>query len=212
MSEHYAYTDEEGIFLVRLARMSLETYLKNQQKIQVPLETPLKLKSNSGVFVTLNIYRQNVERFDLRGCIGRPYPHQPLAEAVIEAAIDSGVHDPRFPSVSPAELGDIIVEVTALTPPVEIKVNSPEGRLNAIEIGKDGIIIQDNKGSRGALFLPQVPVEWNWTKEEYLSRLCEKAGLPQHIWKDVHITRLSKFQGEIFSETSPNGDVIRKIL
>ena len=83
--------------------------------------------------------------------------------------------------------------------------------MNAIVIGRDGIIIQDKKGFGGALFLPQVPVEWKWTKEQYLSRLCEKAGLPNHVWKDVHITKLMKFQGEIFSETSPNGDVVRKV-
>lgn len=212
MSEKYAYTDEEGIFLVRLARKSMETFIKNKQKIQIPVDTPFKLRSNSGVFVTLNIYRPNVERFDLRGCIGRPYPQQPLVEAVIDAAIDSSTRDPRFPSVSSTELDDLIVEITALTPPVEVKAHSKEERLDAIVIGRDGIIIQDKKGFGGALFLPQVPVEWNWTKEQYLSRLCEKAGLPNHVWKDVHITKLLKFQGEIFSETSPNGDVVRKIM
>ena len=208
----YAYTDEEGVFLVRLARKSLETYIKNKQKIQVPLETPFKLRSNSGVFVTLNIYRPNAERFDLRGCIGRPYPQQPLVEAVIDAAIDSSTRDPRFPTVSSSELNEIIVEITALTPPVEVVAKTMEERLDAIVIGRDGIIIQDRKGVRGALFLPQVPVEWNWTKKQYFGRLCEKAGLPNHVWKDSHITKLQKFQGEIFSETSPNGDVVRKVL
>ena len=212
MSENYAYTDDEGIFLVRLARKSLETFIKNNQKIPIPVETPFKLRSNSGVFVTLNVYKPNAERFDLRGCIGRPYPQQPLVEAVIDAAIDSATHDPRFPSVSTAELTDLIVEVTALTPPIEVKANSAEERLDAIVIGRDGIIIQGHKGFGGALFLPQVPVEWNWDKEQYLSRLCVKGGLPNHAWKDVHITKLSKFQGEIFSETSPNGDVVRKII
>jgi uncharacterized protein (TIGR00296 family) len=210
MSENYAYTDEEGIFLVQLARKSMEMYVQKKQKIQVPIETPFKLRSNSGVFVTLNIYRPNAERFDLRGCIGRPYPQQPLVEAVIDAAIDSATRDPRFPSVNSVELNELIVEVTALTPPIEVKAKSLEERLEAIVIGRDGIIIQDRKGFRGALFLPQVPVEWKWTKEEYFSRLCEKAGLPNHVWKDVHITKLMKFQGEIFSETYPNGDIVRK--
>lgn len=213
MSEQqYAYSDEEGIFLVRLARKTIESYINNHQKIQTPLETPFKLRSPSGVFVTLNKYSPGVERFDLRGCIGRPYPHQPLVEAVIDAAIDSATRDPRFPTIDGTELSEIIVEVTALTPPIEVKAKSEQERLDALVIGRDGIIIQDKKGFRGALFLPQVPVEWNWSKEQYLSRLCEKAGLPNHVWKDSHITKLMKFQGEIFSETSPNGDIIRKVL
>jgi uncharacterized protein (TIGR00296 family) len=212
MSQKYAYTDEEGIFLVHLARKSMETYIKNKQKIQIPIDTPFKLRTNSGVFVTLNIYSPNAERFDLRGCIGRPYPNQPLVEAVIDAAIDSSTRDPRFPSVSGEELDELIVEVTALTPPIEVKAATTQERLDAITIGKDGIIIQDKKGIRGALFLPQVPVEWNWDKEQYFSRLCEKAGLPRQSWKDVQATKLLKFQGEIFSETSPNGEVVRKVL
>jgi uncharacterized protein len=212
MSENYAYTDEEGIFLVHLARNSMESYIKNKQKIQIPAETPFKLRSNSGVFVTLNIYRPNVERFELRGCIGRPYPNQPLVEAVIDAAIDSSTRDPRFLSVSSEELDELIVEVTALTPPKEVKASTTQERLDAITIGKDGIIIQDKRGLRGALFLPQVPVEWNWTKEQYFTRLCEKGGLPSQSWRDVHITKLLKFQGEIFSEISPNGDVVRKLI
>ena len=73
-----------------------------------------------------------------------PSSHQPLAEAVIDAAIDSSTRDPRFPSVDSAELGDLIVEVTALTPPIEVKASSAQERLDSITIGIDGIIIQDN--------------------------------------------------------------------
>lgn len=210
MSEQYAYTDEEGIFLVRLARKSMESFIKKKQKIQIPIDTPFKLRSNSGVFVTLNKYKPIREEFRLRGCIGRPYPQQPLVEAVIDAAIDSSTRDPRFSSVESAELEDLVVEVTALTPPVEVKASSTQERLDSITIGIDGIIIQDRKGIRGALFLPQVPVEQNWSKEEYFTHLCRKGGLPSQAWKDVHITKLLKFQGEIFSESSPNGDVVRK--
>ena len=47
-------TDEEGVFLVKLARKAIVEYLKTHRKIRSPQETPEKLKARCGVFVTLN--------------------------------------------------------------------------------------------------------------------------------------------------------------
>ena len=89
-----------------------------------------------------------------------------------------------------------------------------QARLDSIKIGRDGLIISIRgapKG-RGGLFLPQVPVEWNMSKEVYLTELCAKAGISSELWKDVKKTKLSKFKGEIFSEIEPNGKIERKVL
>ncbi|MHA1339528.1 MAG: TIGR00296 family protein [Promethearchaeota archaeon] len=209
----FIYSDAEGEFLVKLARKSLTFYLKNGKYIEVPHDTPENLKKNAGVFVTLRIYGKSPQT-SLRGCIGRPYPQLPLVQATIEAAVDSGINDWRFNRVILEELDNIIFEVTALTPPVKIEASTPEERLNAIEIGRDGLIIR-RKGAppgHGGLFLPQVPVEWHWDKKEYLEELCGKAGLPSYMWKDVNKTELFKFQGEIFAEKKPNGEIERIIL
>ncbi|MHA1819052.1 MAG: TIGR00296 family protein [Promethearchaeota archaeon] len=214
MENKFIYSEEEGKFLVKLAREALTEYIKSGKRISVPKETPQKLLKKSGVFVTIKTFKENTENLPLRGCIGRPYPTYPLAEATIISAIDSGINDWRFRRVSAKELEDIVFEVTALTPPVEIHAKTLQERLDAIEIGRDGLICE-LKGApkgQGGLFLPQVPVEWHWDKETYLKELCGKAGLPSSLWNDLEKIRLYKFQGEIFAEKKPKGEITRILL
>ena len=177
MSKNFAYTDNEGEFLVKLARKALTVYLEEKSYIPVPKEVPEILQNKSGIFVTLNVYEKGKEKLNLRGCIGRPYPSQPLVKATIDSAIDSGIHDPRFSNVKLSDLDNIVFEITALTPPVKIEEVTPQGRLDAVEIGIHGLIIErvNARQGQGGLFLPQVPVEWHWNKKEYLTHLCGKA-------------------------------------
>lgn len=210
----FAYTDEEGKYLVQMARKSLTFFLENKKKLPIPQDCPPKLKEKSGIFVTINGYRPNHTERDLRGCIGRPFPEDPLIKAAIDSAVDAGVGDPRFHHVRKEDLEKIIFEITALTPPVPIKANSIEELYAAIEIGRDGLIIEGSrKYGRGAgLFLPQVPIEQKWNKEEYLIELCGKAGIDGDAWRDLKETTISKFQGEIFEEESPKGAIKRIVL
>ncbi|MFX1298394.1 MAG: TIGR00296 family protein, partial [Promethearchaeota archaeon] len=120
----YVFSDEEGEFLVKLARKVVETVVKTGKKLGVPPEAKEKLKEKSGVFVTLETVMPSGKQ--LRGCIGRPYPDFPLIHATIDSAVDSCLHDPRFAPVKPDELNKIVVEVSILTPPVLIKVDSPK--------------------------------------------------------------------------------------
>jgi hypothetical protein len=212
MSKNFAYTDNEGEFLVKLARKSLTVYLEEKSYIPIPENVPELLQKKSGIFVTLNVYEKGKEKLNLRGCIGRPYPSLPLVKATIDSAIDSGIHDPRFSNVKLNDLDNIVFEITALTPPIKIEETSAQGRLNAVEIGIHGLIIEREGQGGGGLFLPQVPVEWHWNKEEYLTHLCGKAGIPGNMWKKIELTNLYKFRGEIFHELEPNGKIERKIL
>jgi uncharacterized protein (TIGR00296 family) len=209
----YAYSDAEGIYLVKLARRSLTEYLKSNKKIAIPNDAPEILKKNSGIFVTLQTFSKKGD-LDLRGCIGRPFPEDPLVVATIDSAIDAGTEDYRFGRVQLKELDNIIFEITALTPPEKIEAKDVQGRLDAIKIGRDGLLIR-RKGSlpgHGGLFLPQVPIEWHWNKEEYLTELCGKARISPDMWKKVDQTELLKFRGEIFQEETPNGNIKRVIL
>ena len=78
-----ALTEEDGQYLIDVAREAIELYLDNRIKIDVPFECPEYLKENLGVFVTLN------KNHNLRGCIGYPEPVMPLIEATINSAISS---------------------------------------------------------------------------------------------------------------------------
>ena len=144
---------------------------------------------------------------ELRGCIGYPLPHLPLIDAVIESSISSATKDSRFSRVKAVELDNIIVEVSALTPPEEIKVNNPEEYLEKIKIGRDGLIVEYSGNS--GLLLPQVPVDWKWDVKTYLEHLMQKAWLPSNIWKEKDV-KISSFQAEIFEEETPRGEVVRR--
>ncbi len=200
----YTYSDDDGIFLVNLARKTVDEIVQTKQKPEVPEETPEHLHSKSGVFVTLNAVFEN--RVNLRGCIGRPYPSQPLVEATIDSAVDSAVNDPRFPPVTPKELDKIIVDLSVLTPPKKIQYSKPEELLGLVKVGRDGLIAI--RGMFRGLLLPQVPVDWKWNTREFLEHTCNKAGLPADIWKDPE-TEFMSFQAEIFGEEKPRGKIVR---
>ena len=199
-----AYSDDDGNFLVKLARKTVDEYVTKQKRVEIPKDTPAHLKEKSGVFVTLNSTTGN--RVSLRGCIGRPYPSQPLIEAVIDSSIDSAVNDPRFPPVTPKDLDSIIVDLSVLTPPKKIEYSKPEDLLNLVKVGRDGLIA--SRGMWRGLLLPQVPVDWKWNTLEYLQHTCNKAGLPEDAWKDPK-TEFMSFQAAIFGEEKPRGNIVR---
>jgi uncharacterized protein (TIGR00296 family) len=198
---------EEGKLLVELARNAVEEYLKTGKHIKVPENAPKKFLQPCGVFVTINSIK-NKEK-ELRGCIGYPYPTDPLAQAVIESAISSATQDPRFYPLSMRELDKVVFEVSVLTPPQIIEVKKPSEYASKINVGEDGLIIE--RGVCKGLLLPQVPVEWEWDEETFLCQCCIKAGLPPDNWL-LDGTKIFKFQAIIFEEEKPKGEVKRKTL
>ncbi len=200
MKELKEFSDSDGVELVKMARKSVTKFLKKDSKVS-DIVFNSKFDFNSGVFVTLN------KQDSLRGCIGYPLPIKKLSEGLIDAAISAAIQDIRFNPVVADELDQITFEVTVLTPPVEIKVKQPSEYLMEIKVGKDGLIVENPHTS--GLLLPQVPTEQDWKVEEFLEHTCQKAGLEKDAWKYKE-TKISKFQGVIFKEKSPNGDIIRE--
>ncbi len=199
------YSLEDGAFLIRLARATIEKYLHEGASISPPGDASDKLKKNAGVFVTLETYPGK----ELRGCIGYPEPTFPLVDATCKAAVSAAVEDPRFPPLSGAELDGTLVEVTVLTPPKLIEVSSPNEYANNIEIGRDGLIVE--KGLNRGLLLPQVPVDQGWNKKEFLSYTCIKAGLMGDCWLEED-TKIYKFSGIVFTEVEPKGKIKERTL
>ncbi len=196
---------EEGTYLVRLARKSIEVYMKQNALLEIRSLPYTKLERQSGAFVTLNTFPDGM----LRGCIGYPEPILPLYQAVIRAAVAAAFEDPRFPPLSKDELDNITVEVSILTPPKRIddKVIARESLPRVIRIGEHGLIIR--RGFYSGLLLPQVATEYSWNSIEFLSQTCLKAGL----WKDCWLhdgTEVYIFSAEIFSEVEPKGEVVKK--
>ncbi len=198
------FSMEEGEYLVRLARKSIEHYLGMGSVLEVDPPYP-KLKNPYGAFVTLNTYPEG----DLRGCIGYPEPVLPLYRAVIRAAIAAAFEDPRFPPLAEEELDRVTVEVSILTPPERIddKVKSRLDLPRLVIVGKHGLIVR--RGVYSGLLLPQVAVEYSWDSEEFLSQTCIKAGMWMDCWLKEG-TEVYRFTAEIFEEEEPRGRVVRR--
>lgn len=193
---------DEGKKAVNYARLVIEEHVKSNNIPTSDLKGIFSEKQ--GAFVTIHTHPSN----DLRGCIGIPLPVMSLIDAIVEGA-KSATHDPRFPPLDTSEFENIIIEVTILSKPEEINVSKPEDYLSEIEIGRDGLIVE--QGFYKGLLLPQVPVEQGWDKEEFLSHTCMKAGLMPDAWFDKS-TKIYRFSGQVFTELEPSGEIKEKKL
>ncbi|MDR1954856.1 MAG: TIGR00296 family protein [Candidatus Methanoplasma sp.] len=190
---------KDGIAAVRAARCFAEAETKGER---AEPSLPEGFSEKKGVFVTISEYPSG----DLRGCIGYPEPIFPLRDA-LKMSAEAACHDPRFMDLTFGETNRCTFEVTILSVPEKVRYGSAEELLSKIEIGRDGLILSF-RGRRG-LLLPQVPAEFGWGTEEFLRHLSMKAGFGPNTWKEPGVG-IESFSGEIFSETSPRGDVVRK--
>lgn len=180
----------DGKYLLKIAKEAIETYIKTDTRIGVPKDCPNYMEEKLGVFVTLNKNNR------LRGCIGYPEPVLPLISGTIDSSISAATKDPRFPEVSEMELGNLEYEITVLSKPILINVEKPEEYPKKVDIGKDGLIVE--KGFFKGLLLPQVATEYNMNSEEFLSQTCIKAGIKPNAWLNEEDIKIYKFQGQIF--------------
>jgi uncharacterized protein (TIGR00296 family) len=203
MKDDIIITESDGKTLVKSARRIVTEFLKDGTRLILEKNFQDNFSFKSGVFVTLN----NPQ--GLRGCIGYPLPDKKLFDALEEASIAAATEDPRFPPVKFEELNSITFEVTVLTPPKKIDVKDPNEYPSKVKIGQDGLIVKF--GYNSGLLLPQVPVEYGWNEKEFLEHTCEKAGLPNNYWKNKE-TEIQKFQGIVFKEIEPMGEIIQEKL
>jgi hypothetical protein len=196
-----AFSLSDGEFLVKTVREVIESYLSSNERLKIDAEE--KFRKKLGVFVTISSHPKK----ELRGCIGYPYPTEPLMTALTNAAISAAVHDPRFPPVTKKEFERLVVEITVLTEPKPIEVKDRKELPKRIVVGKHGLIIE--YGPFSGLLLPQVAVDYRWSAEEFLAEVCWKAGLSPDTWLDRNALVYS-FEGQIFSEQAPNGKVLER--
>jgi AmmeMemoRadiSam system protein A len=170
--------------LLQMAREALVGYLDLAEIPKVP-EPAEALRQLCGAFVTLRKGK------NLRGCIGVTEANKPLYITVRECAVWAALHDTRFPPVEKREVSGLSMEISVLSPLSDV---APE----AIEVGRHGLIV--SHGARRGLLLPQVAVQWNWNREQFLVETCRKAGLPPDAWR--HGARIQAFTAQVFEEPS----------
>lgn len=148
---------------VRLARLSVETFIKTHQSARLPLDVSKELTSRrAGVFTTL--YKKG----QLRGCIGTTAPTtENVAEEILQNGISACTRDPRFSPVTETELPYLEYSVDVLGAPEEIA--SPA----QLDVKRYGVIV--SCGRRRGLLLPDL--DGVDSVEEQIAIACRKGGI-----------------------------------
>ena len=180
-SEATEFSPPERELLLKLAHRSIATALEGRSLDTTP---PTEhLAEERGAFTTLHL------RGKLRGCIGYVFPTQSLYRTVAETARAAAFDDPRFEPVASDEAPELKVEISVLSALRPIAAAE-------VEVGKHGLVV--TLGSRRGLLLPQVPLEWGWDRETFLSQTCMKAGLTPDAW--LCGAELLAFTADVFGE------------
>jgi hypothetical protein len=178
-----------------VARLAIRHKLDTGRDLKVSLEgSPAWAKAQGASFITLEKNGQ------LRGCIGSLQAHRPLIADVAANAYSAAFKDPRFPAVKAGELDDLVLKISILSTPAEMKFSSEADLLAQFRPGEDGLILQE--GSRRGTFLPQV---WEQLPEieQFWAHLKRKAGLPNDHWSKT--LRVWRYSTESFT---PEGDFV----
>ena len=148
---------------VKLARYSLETFVKTHEPASLPDDLPAELLNRrAGAFVSLH------KDGNLRGCIGTIVATQKnLAEEILQNAISACSKDPRFEPVTLDELDSIEYSVDVLGEPERVF------DVKDLDVKRYGVIVEN--GARRGLLLPDL--EGVDTVEEQIAISKRKAGI-----------------------------------
>lgn len=194
MSEDPPLSADERRLLLALARETLRRCTAGEPPPEVdPCHLPARLTEPAACFVTLT------RAGELRGCIGTLEPRWPLWRAVMENTVAAALRDRRFAPVGPAEIANLRIEISRLSPLRELTFSRPSELLERLAPGRDGVVLE--LAGRRATFLPQV---WEKlpAKTLFLEQLARKAGLPPDAWRHPE-ARVWVYTVEHFAE--PDG-------
>ena len=137
---------------VRLARASLEYYIRTGRKLRIPEDISEELKEQlpeemfrhrAGAFVSIH------KHGELRGCIGTIGPTEDnIAEEIINNAISASTRDPRFSPITEDEFPWLEVNVDILGEPEEIVSK------DQLDVKRYGVIV--TSGRKRGLLLPDL--------------------------------------------------------
>lgn len=177
---------EEQMCLLNFARKSIKAKIQGENPPSFDENFP-RLREEQGAFVTLNKYAK------LRGCIGVTQGAKPLYQTVQDVAEAAAFQDPRFQPLSEAELPNITIEISVLSPMRKIS------NTKKIKVGRHGLFIK--LGNAQGLLLPQVATYNGWSRQTFLEHTCIKADLPKDAWRNPE-TEIMTFEAQVFGEES----------
>ncbi len=189
---------DKGERAVELARDSMRSYVVDGKR-----ERPGCMKDvfyeRTGVAARLNSTRGR-RRVRGSGVSYRRGKH--LSEAIVDAVIEASDSCEGTSEVSRCELDSVTITLCVLSSVEEVG----EDAVERCEIGKHGAIVESGRDT--GWMLPTVPVERGWTATELLDRTCRKSGIDRGCWRDDGSdTKVYLFEGQVFREKSPGGEV-----
>lgn len=160
---------------VKLAVMSIESYILHGKKAAVPAGLPDELMNRrAGTFVSIHKYGQ------LRGCIGTIAPTRDcVAEEIIENAISASTRDPRFDPITADELPWLEINVDVLGEAEDIP------SADMLDVKRYGVIV--TSGYKRGLLLPDL--DGVDTVEQQIDIAKRKAGI-----RDGEKIKLQRFE------------------
>lgn len=183
--------DQQQLLLIASQAVRATACARQPARLDLASLSP-QLAAIGASFVTLT------NRGILRGCIGTIDARIALAEDVQLHAVDAASRDYRFCPVCEEELDEIEVEISVLSPPVELEYREPGQLPQILRPGVDGVLLQSQM--HRSTFLPQV-----WEKipdpEQFLTALCLKAQLPGDYWQRQKLS-IQTYQVESFHTPS----------
>jgi len=158
---------------VRLARKTIENYVRSGETIAVPDGLPEEMYSHrAGAFVSIK------ENGSLRGCIGTIHAVRTcVAEEIIENAVSAASRDLRFLPIRQEELDELMISVDVLGDTEAI--DTPD----KLDVRRYGVIVTN--GNRRGLLLPNL--DGVDTIEEQIAIAKRKAGIGKK--EDVTLER-----------------------
>jgi len=175
-------SEQDRETLLQIARDSVHAHLAGEM-LNLPAVSFGDLAEPRGVFVSIHHGRE------LRGCVGRIESRKPLYESVSDCAVSAASQDPRFSPLQISELPEVEFEISVLSSIQEVRDPA------TIQVGIHGLIV--SRGHARGLLLPQVAVQYRWSREQFLEETCRKAGLPPAAWKQG--ATIHSFTAEVFS-------------
>lgn len=184
-AEMFQLSIKEKKLLLSIARQTIQNKLLGTHDVVYDKDEMTDiLKAECGAFVTLH------EEGRLRGCIGHLIGNMPLYKTIEQMALLAAFDDPRFKPLRKEELPIVSIEISVLSPLRRIY------SIDEFKLGRDGIFMEKN--GRSGTFLPQVAIDTNWSKEEFLGHCArDKAGLGWDGWQNAN---LYTYEAVVFSE------------
>lgn len=160
---------------VRLARQTIETFVRTGEKIKLPKETPEELcNRRAGVFVSIK------EDGRLKGCMGTICAvESSIGEEIICNAISAASRDYRFTPIESGELDKLTISVDVLGDTE--KIDTPK----KLDVKRYGVIV--TRGRKRGLLLPNL--EGVDTVEDQIAIAKRKAGI-----REDEMVQLERFE------------------